>query len=420
MKSKMHVRRDRQYVCPTRQYVRRAWQYGMLFLVALSTTSSAWADARDQAKRIHDRIAGVPPNETTLLAMANEITNNNAIGAALMATDSADFYNVTLKNFAAPWTNRDESVFVPLDDYQATIIGLVRDDGDFRDILSADILYVGSGAGIPAYSNNSNAHYEALENSGTDLQANLQATTQSSLTGVPAGATAGIMTTRSAAKAFFIDGTNRAMFRFTLRNHLCNDMEQVLDTTRAPDRIRQDVSRSPGGDSRIFLNNCIGCHSGMDPMAQSFAYYDYIYDDVNDPLGDSGAISYNGAGAIDPVTGTRVVSKYFNNNTNFEHGFITTDDSWGNYWRAGQNALLGWDASLPGSGNGAKEMGRELANSNAFAQCQVKKVFTNVCLRPPQDSVDRTQIDSMMVSFQSSGYNLKQVFAESAVYCMGD
>ena len=48
-----------------------------------------------------------------------------------------------------------------------------------------------------------------------------------------------------------------------------------MDTSLPPDRIRQDVSRSPGGDSRIFLNNCIGCHSGMDPFAQAFAYYDY-------------------------------------------------------------------------------------------------------------------------------------------------
>ena len=48
-----------------------------------------------------------------------------------------------------------------------------------------------------------------------------------------------------------------------------------MDTTRPPDRIRQDVARSPGGDSRLFLNNCVGCHSGMDPMAQAFAYYNF-------------------------------------------------------------------------------------------------------------------------------------------------
>jgi hypothetical protein len=43
----------------------------------------------------------------------------------------------------------------------------------------------------------------------------------------------------AAAQAFFIAGTNRAMFRFTLINHLCMDMEQVHDTSVIPDRIRQ-------------------------------------------------------------------------------------------------------------------------------------------------------------------------------------
>jgi hypothetical protein len=92
---------------------------------------------------------------------------------------------------------------------------------------------------------------------------------------LPPDATAGVITTRAAARAFFSAGTNRAMFRFTLINHMCNDLEQVADVSLPPDRIRQDVSRSPGGDSRVFLNNCVGCHTGMDPMTQAFAYYNY-------------------------------------------------------------------------------------------------------------------------------------------------
>jgi hypothetical protein len=404
----------------SRSLAHRLFRLGVFILFGALLTPIGWADSRDQAKRIHDRIAGVPPDAATLDEMATAIDSNNALGAALIATESPEFYNVTLKNLAAPWSNEFQNIFVPLNDYIATIIGIVRDERDFREILSGDVLYVGSGAGIPAYSNTNNAHYEALEAQGVDLQDNLQFTLQSSMNGIPASATAGVMTSRAAAKAFFIDGTNRAMFRFTLLNHLCEDLEQVKDITRIPDRIRQDVSRSPGGDSRIFLNSCIGCHAGMDPLAQAFAYYDYIYDVDTDPDGQNGFIDYNDAGEIDPDTGTRVVSKYFNNALNFEHGFATPDESWSNYWRAGQNELLGWDPALPGSGIGAKSMGMELAHTAKFAQCQVEKVFTNVCLRPVQDSGDRTQISSMVSSFQSSGYNLKQVYAESAVYCMGN
>jgi hypothetical protein len=298
---------------------------------------------------------------------------------------------------------------------------MIRDDLDFRQVLYGDILYVGAGnLGLPAYSMSNNAHYQALEDQGINLKANLARTTQSSVMGLPAESTAGVMTTRAAAKAFFYAGTNRAMFRFTLLNHLCTDLEPVKDISRPPDRIRQDVSRSPGGDSRIFLNNCIGCHSGMDPMAQAFAYYNYEYDRNADPDGINGRLAYNGAGTSDPDTGSRVQGKYLINADNFKSGYVTTDDRWNNYWRSGPNALLGWDAGLSGSGTGAKSLGQELAGSDAFARCQVKKVFKTVCLRQPTDSNDFTKVDEMVASFKSSNYKMKQIFAEAGAYCMGD
>jgi len=394
----------------------------VLTLITVFGSLSVRADERDQAKRIHDRIAGVPPDDATLTTMANDIAGNNALTAALIATDNKNFYNVTLKNFAAPWTNRTQDVFIPLNDYTATVIGIVRDDVDFRNILFGDIIYVGVGNGIPAYSGSNNANYDALDAQAVDLSdtSKLVQRPQSSVTGIPPNATAGVLTTRAASKAFFINGTNRAMFRFTMLNHMCHDMETVHDTSRAPDRIRQDVSRSPGGDARVFLNGCIGCHSGMDPMAQAFAYYNFQYDKVNDPSGDAGSLQYNDIGAVDPVTTTRVVAKYFNNNTTFPYGYITPNDHWDNYWRNGPNAVLGWDSSLPGSGDGAKSLGQELANSQAFAECQVEKVFKNVCLREPQDAADRGQVATMVGNFQSDNYNLRRVFAESAVYCMGN
>ena len=157
---------------------------------------------------------------------------------------------MTLKNFVTPWTNREQTVFAPLNDYTATVIGMVRDDVPFNEVLSADILYVGNaGLGLPAASASNNDHYEQLETRGVNLLTGLQRTTQSGVYGTPPAATAGVITSRAAAQAFFIAGTNRAMFRFTLLNHMCRDMEQVQDTSRPPDRIRQDVSRSPGGDA---------------------------------------------------------------------------------------------------------------------------------------------------------------------------
>ena len=185
------------------------------------------------------------------------------------------------------------------------------------------------------------------------------------------------MTSRAGAMAFYSGGTNRAMFRFTLMNHLCTDLEPLKDVSRSPDKVRRDTSRSPGGDSRLYQNGCVGCHAGMDGMAGAFAYYEWdsaagrmLYQDTGNPA------------LFDPVTGVSL--KHNINGNNFEYGHITTDDSWINYWRNGPNSKLGlrpaddgpnatgWgpltnpDAKDHETGNGAKSLGIELSNSKAF------------------------------------------------------
>jgi hypothetical protein len=376
------------------------------FSLVLGSAGGAFAGPveRAQAKRIHDRLAGVPASEAVLDQMEALIVSGQATQAARIAMQSKTFYTTTLKNWVSPWTNRDQSVFVPLNDYVATVIGIVRDDVDYRQVLSGDILYVG-GSGLPAYSPTDNNLYQQMEDQDVDLSSAsvLVASTQSAHTGVPAPATAGVITTRAAAQAFFINGTNRAMFRFTMINHMCKDMEQVHDVNLPPDRIRQDVSRSPGGDSRLFLNGCIGCHNGMDPLTQSMAYYNY-----NEA---AGRIEYT-AGAVQP--------KYLINMDNFKPGYVTKDDGWDNYWRSGANTVLGWDGSLPGKGAGAKSMGTELAHSDQFARCAVEKVFKTVCLHPAANSTDRTKINDIINVFRGGGYKMKDVFAETAAYCKGN
>ncbi len=369
-------------------------------LALASQVATADPAGRARAKRIYDAIAGVPPTEAQIDQMETMIAGGDAAGAALLATDDPAFYSVTLKNLVTPWTNRDQSVFADLNDYTATVIGMVRDNKAFNTALSADLLYTVNSSGLPAASATSNDHYAQAEANGIDLKATLQETTQSQVYGIPQAGTAGLLTTRAAAQAFLIDGTNRANFRFTMLNQLCHDMETVQDTSRPPDRIRQDVSRSPGGDSRIFLNNCIGCHSGMDPLAQAFAYYDF--DETQNRL---------------VYTPGVVNAKYFINADNFKAGFITPDDSWENRWRAGPNTVLEWSGALSGRGSGAKSMGEELANSGAFARCQVEKVFKTVCFRAPASRADFDTVTTITSSFRGNNYNLRRVFADTAAAC---
>jgi len=424
----MNVRTNTAQVHPVRaRHLALAGSIVLLTQLALP----AYAGPNEQAKRIYERLAGEPPPAAVLAQMAGVIAaacptgcaanapgtapNAALIQAAQMATDpvaypnsyARDFYNVTLKNWVMPWTNRDQTVFAPFNDYAATVIGMVRDDVPFNTALSADILYTVAGV-TPAPSNASNAHYVNAETSGVDLSTALKQTTQSGTYGTPSAATAGLLTTYAAEAAFFINGTNRAMFRFTMINHFCNDMQTLMDTTRPTDRVRQDVARSPGGDSRVYLQTCVGCHSGMDPMAQAFAYYNFN--------GTVGAVMNTGTMVY---TAGQVQPKYLINSTNFVYGFVTPDDSWSNRWRTGINAALGWSPSLPGSGSGAKSLGQELESAAAFAQCQATKVFQAVCFRAPSSAPDQQQLAYLTQSFQSGGYKLKQLFQQTAASCPG-
>ena len=186
------------------------WRTFVALALLLCGVSIALAGPREQAARIHDRLAGVPADEATLTQMAAVLPANPS-AAANIAMTNPNFYAVTLKNFAAPWTNRDRSAFVPLNDYVTLVMGMVRDDVPFNQILTANMLYTAPTVS-PAPSPTSNAHYEALEQrmrEPTFNQSQLAPTTQTAIYGTPDAATAGAITTRAASEAFFIS-------RFTL------------------------------------------------------------------------------------------------------------------------------------------------------------------------------------------------------------
>jgi len=386
-----------------RELTRRAF----LATAALAiSVPSAWAGPREQARRMHDRLVGIPPTPAVLDSMEAQIAGGDALGAAAQAMSHPLFYTSALKNWVTPWTNVAQTVFAPLNDYTATVIGIIRDDRPFTDVLTADLVYVGApSVSSTAYSQTDNAHYAALEAARVDLSnpAFLVAQTQSGLPNaqIAAADAAGVLTTRAAGEAFFSGGTNRRMWRYTAINYLCRDMEALNDITRPSDRIRQDVTRSPGGDSRIFHNTCVGCHSGMDPLAGAFAYFEW---DAN----------------LMRVVFTRnqVQNKFLINSTVFPYGYITTDDHWANYWRNGPNAALGWRA-VDSSGNGPKSLGQEVAMSRAFSECQVQKVFQHICLRPPSNPAERAEVSRIADVFEAQNYSMQRAFAEVAVYCMG-
>ncbi len=376
-----------------------------ILIAGLASISVSFAGPREQAKRIHDRLTGVPPTEVVLTSMTAKVQSGDAIGAAMEAMQNPAFYNTTLKDWATPWTNRDESVYRDLNDSTATAIGMIRDDIPFDQILYADIIYVGSAdATEQPYEFDNNNHYEDLQNRRVDLSdpALLVQMNQSALGG-PLGAaeTAGIMTTRGYAEAFLQAGTNRAALSFATLNFMCMGMEDFRDITAWPDRVRQDVDRSPGGDSSIFINDCLSCHAGMDGLAGAFAYYDF--DEETQQL---------------VYTSGQVQPKYSRDAQVFRTGYETKGDSWVNYWRAGPNSWVGWNG--PGSGLGAKSLGMEIAQTRQFSECQVKKAFEKVCHRSPNGPIDLQAVQNIANSFEANNRSMKRVFAETAAYCMGN
>ena len=64
---------------------RRIATLATAMLLAVQACNPAWAGSREQARRLHDRLAGVPPTDAVLTQMAADIDANNATAAAQLA-----------------------------------------------------------------------------------------------------------------------------------------------------------------------------------------------------------------------------------------------------------------------------------------------------------------------------------------------
>lgn len=363
-----------------------------------TTSSGASSNTRMRAYKIYNRLAGVPPVPAVLDQMDSLVKNGKAKDAALRAMDDNNFYNLTLKNWIKPWTNVEITSRVPLNDYVATAIGMIRDNIPFDQILYGDHLYVAAPstpAKISVFDKKNNNHYQNLEDSKVSLKDYLVRVSQSSTTGIKD--TAGVLTTRASGLAFFSAGTNRRATRFTFMNFLCRDFEALHDINIPDYHVRRDIERNPGGDSRTYRNKCVGCHAGQDALGGAFAYFDFV----------NGELVYTDG----------VVAPKINKNVSFADGWVTKDNSWINTWAEGQNANLGWPSKT--SGNGVRELGIMLSRSRAFSECISTKAFELVCLRTPATETDKKQMRMLADIFQKDeNYNMKNLIAETAAACV--
>lgn len=371
----------------------------ILSMLTIGLSSNLVAGPREVAYRMYERIAGIPPSETDLTTMENLIKAGKLKEAALVPVDTETFLSVTVKNMVAFWTNEDEKVDFPLNDYSATVIGYVKDDVSMKGILADDIIYTAQDGltGVAAYANENNTHYENFEVGNFSYKTQLVQKKQSDVTQL--GVAAGVLTTRGFGNAYYLAGTNRAALRFILKTFICKDITQLSDTERSQEFIGRDVSRAPGGDISKFKNECAGCHSGMDGLRPAFAFIDHPVD-------------------RNVYTPNVVVAKMNQNSSVYPDGYAVNDDKWTNLWVEGSNAGIGWSGET--TGNGLGDFGSMVTNTSAFPNCMAERVFEKVCLRKPVGGTDRATVVSLGDKFKAGGYKMKALFAETAAACLGE
>ncbi|UXR63099.1 hypothetical protein EZJ49_08420 [Bdellovibrio bacteriovorus] len=236
-----------------------------------------------------------------LKKVAELISQNNDRGAANYITTTPDFLNVQVKNLSLRLSNKDESVKVPFNDFSALVVGVVRDNADFRDILTADYSYEVRGVANDTdertrYINQNNytpieTTYLDMTNKGIlvknssqklvrnfwdteDTQANYKAGPVVALGTNPEAA--GVFTTRTFAERNLSGGTNRRAVEFSLKQFLCVSMAEAADSSASDQYVGRDVERFPAGDHNKYLTSCKSCHSVMDGMRGAFAKMEYV------------------------------------------------------------------------------------------------------------------------------------------------
>ena len=369
-----------------------------LMLVLLAehalAASAVAPELTDMAVLLHNRIAGVPPDQATRDKMVALLKAGKKKEAAALATDSSAFYNLKLRNMFSAWSNTGGRIDIDLNDMVATMIGMVRDDVPFNEVLSGDYLYTGS----DSYQADDNNLYFNLQS--RDLKSELVKKKQSEVFAqiehLPVEAQAGLVSTRAFGAAYFSAGTNRRATAFTLKYFLCHDMDALHDPTISDGKVRSDISRAPGGNANLFNARCKGCHSGMDALSGWSVYYDFQQNKT--------------------VYQTSVQSKISRNNHVYESGHQPVDDSFENPWTKGPNAALGWGSKI--RGKGAKDYGKMLTASDAFVSCMATHVYEQVCLLTPETSKETTLRDDLANEFQSNNYSMKKLFAATAVACL--
>ncbi|HXH32327.1 MAG TPA: hypothetical protein VNJ01_16120 [Bacteriovoracaceae bacterium] len=257
---------------------------------------------------------------------------------------------------------------------------------------------------ISKYAPDRNSHFEEAESLSLDLSNSnlLKIGLQSDYLYSDPKAVSGILSTREFAKAYLQAGTNRAGIAYIVPHMFCRTMDQLKDGTLSDEYVRKDIPRIPGGLETTYKNNCVACHTGLDPLSNAFAYHDY----------------YNATGKV-LYTPTTVVAKLNAtiSNDDTQIGTSVSDDYWINFWKSSLNSRMGWGTT--NEGYGLFSLGKMLSETKQFSNCMSQRVYEKVCLNNIRklNSKERDAVVALAASFELNNYNMKNLFAETSVSC---
>ncbi|MCS6838928.1 MAG: hypothetical protein NZ480_08785, partial [Bdellovibrionaceae bacterium] len=273
-----------------------------LLSVMIMSVVLGYAQISSQDVKVLERLLGskVSLNNSEIQQILNQMRDPAMRKAALRrATYNLDvFYEVSVKNFATRMAVRSEEVSSPLNDFSATVIGIVRDNLDARQMLTGNFLYAANPTLIPAGINirnnlindrlNSNNHYLDIENNLYRLNvASILVRVPQEVLDVPVNNNptinnvvpnpdpGGLLTSYTWGREHLVAGTNRRPVEYALRSFLCTPMELAADTLANDSHVGRDIDRNPGGDPNRYLTTCKGCHTIMDGFRGAFAMWNF-------------------------------------------------------------------------------------------------------------------------------------------------
>lgn len=400
----------------------------MLLSFEMATAQTAF---ETKAKKILERISStkVSIDDPILQQMVPFIQRGDLKGAAQIATNHPNFLNVTIKHMALQMSTREETRRIPMNDFAASVIGVVRDNIDARQLLTGNFYYRADMTRVPAgvvVRENmvddilkSNNHYQDLEkveiNIGQVLtRVNGQMLANGADAAVANPDPAGVLTSRTFMGAHIVAGTNRRPVEYTFREFLCVPIEEWADTKASDLRIGRDIDRFPGGDHMKFLTTCKGCHTGMDGFRGAFARWDFQGDRI---LNASAEPSRPGG-----FNANLVSDKLNKNGDVYTGGYVTTNNTFVNNARGPANEeLIGWRGNV-NSGTGVMQFGQVVSNSKRFSQCMVKRVYDAVCRTDLKAKYNMPLLKEQADVFEQNSYNLRKL-AEQIVTlpaCLGE